>query len=338
MLARSTLAIRAQAPLGGVRNMATLREIELRLKSVRNIEKITKSMKMIASTKLSKAQRAMTVAKAYGASNNGQFPTTLLPQPPPNSPAQIRPATELFKHAEPTPESASASPRKLFVVISSDKGLCGGIHSSVSKGTRRLLATGSIAQDGKPGSANAPPSDAAPASVPAADSPLVVIGDKSKAQLSRALPNNLVLTMNQIGKDIPTFADAASVADLIKQSGVEYDSVVIVYNRYLSAVAFEAAAVEVLNEKGLREAPGFNAYEQEDDTTKDLAEFTLANAIFAALTESHAAEQNSRRNAMDNASKNAGDMIGTLQMQYNRGRQAAITNELVDIITGASAL
>jgi len=315
MLARSTLAIRAQAPLGGVRNMATLREIELRLKSVRNIEKITKSMKMIASTKLSKAQRAMTVAKAYGVSNN-----------------------ELFKHAEPTPEQASASPRKLFVVISSDKGLCGGIHSSVSKGTRRLLATGSIAHDVKPGSANAALRDAGPITIPAADSPLVIVGDKSKAQLTRVLPNNIVLTMNQIGKDIPTFADAAAVADLIKRNGVEYDSVVIVYNRYLSAVAFEATAVEVLNEKGLREAPGFSAYEQEDDTTKDLAEFTLANAIFAALTESHAAEQNSRRNAMDNASKNAKDMIGALQMKYNRGRQASITNELVDIITGASAI
>ena len=101
---------------------------------------------------------------------------------------------------------------------------------------------------------------------------------------------------------------------------------------------------------------GFKAYEMEDEVTKDLAEFSLANAVYAALTEGHAAEQSSRyvyrvsqgfplvlnvaysRNAMDNASKNASDMIGSLQMQYNRGRQAAITNELVDIITGASAL
>ncbi len=92
----------------------------------------------------------------------------------------------------------------------------------------------------------------------------------------------------------------------------------------------------------------------EDDFTKDLAEFSLANAIYAALVEGHACEQSARcvpplrsmhnvslpssRNAMDSASKNAGDMISRLQMQYNRGRQAAITNELVDIITGASAL
>jgi F-type H+-transporting ATPase subunit gamma len=82
----------------------------------------------------------------------------------------------------------------------------------------------------------------------------------------------------------------------------------------------------------------FKSYENEDDVTSDLAQFSLANALFAVLTESYSCEQSARRNAMDNASKNAGDMIGSLQMQYNRGRQAAITNELVDIITGASAL
>lgn len=82
----------------------------------------------------------------------------------------------------------------------------------------------------------------------------------------------------------------------------------------------------------------FKLYEQEDDVTKDLAEFSFANAIYAALVEGHASEINSKRNAMDNASKNAGDMISSLNMLYNRGRQAAITNDLVDIITGASAL
>lgn len=87
-----------------------------------------------------------------------------------------------------------------------------------------------------------------------------------------------------------------------------------------------------------RHVDSFKAYENEDDATKDLAEFSLANAIFATLVEGHACEQSARQQAMDNASKNATDMISSLQMQYNRGRQAAITNELVDIITGASAL
>ena len=158
--------------------------------------------------------------------------------------------SELFKHVEPSAESTGSPPRKLFVVISSDKGLCGGIHSSVSKATRRIMSTGTIAQDVKPG---AEPSGEK-ATLPAADSSIVVIGDKSKAQLLRALPQNFILSMNQIGKDIPTFADACAVADLITQSGAEYDSVAIVYNKYISAVAFEAATMEVLNEKSLSAA------------------------------------------------------------------------------------
>jgi len=293
MLARRTLArIPAQqAVLGAApqnaRNMATLRELELRLKSVRNIEKITKSMKMIASTRLAKAQRALQSGKQYGIAN-----------------------AELF--ANTTPEEVGK--RKLFVVLSSDKGLCGGIHSSVSKATRAAVK-------------QADP-----------ESPVMIVGDKSKAQLSRAIPKNLALTFNQIGRDIPSFADAAAVADLIFKSGAKYDSIVIVYNKFVSALSFEAATVEIQTETSLREAPGFKNYEMEDDVVKDLSEFALANALYAALVEGHAAETNARRNAMDNASKNASDMIGSLQMQYNRGRQAAITNELVDIITGASAL
>jgi len=266
--------------------MATLREIELRLKSVRNIEKITKSMKMIASTKLAKAQRAMHNAKVYGQANN-----------------------EVFKNAE-----APSGGKKLFIVVSSDRGLCGGIHSSVTKQTRRLLIDGNE------------------------DARIVVLGDKSKAQLMRLSPDNLLLTFNQIGKDVPTFADASVIADYITKSGTEFDSVSIVYNKFVSAIAYEAAVMDVVNEEALRNAPNFKQYEMEEDVTKDLTEFSIANAVYAALVEGHAAEISSKRNAMDNASKNAGDMIGSLQMKYNRGRQAAITNELVDIITGASAL
>lgn len=296
-LPKVTTQANAQA---GVRGMATLRELELRLKSVRNIEKITKSMKMIASTKLAKAQRAMVAGKEYGAAN-----------------------AEIFENTK--EDSPSSDKRRLFVVISSDKGLCGGIHSSVTKATRRALDN--VADSPLP-SIQVDPS-----------SPVMVIGDKSKAQLSRAKPQNLKLTFNQIGRDIPTFADAASVADLIIKSGVEFDNVVLVYNSFVSALSYEAKAMEIKGEAGLKDSEAFKKYELEDDGfTKDLVEFSLANAVYAALVEGHACEQSARRNAMDNASKNAKDMIESLTMQYNRGRQAAITNELVDIITGASAL
>ncbi|ELU39524.1 ATP synthase subunit gamma [Rhizoctonia solani AG-1 IA] len=278
-LAAATGAIQnAQA----ARNMATLREIEIRLKSVRNIEKITK----VDPHKC--AQRAMATAKEYGKANN-----------------------EIFGNSEAT---VAEGGKTLYVVVSSDRGLCGGIHSSVTKATKKA-----IEQNNGQGS-------------------IVVLGEKSKSQLSRSSAKHLELSFSQIGREVPTFADAAEIADKIVTSGIEFDSVSLVYNRFVSAIAYESATMTVFNEKALTDAPAFKVYEMEDDPTKDLVEFSLANAIYAALVEGHAAEISSRRNAMDNASKNAGDMIGRLTMQYNRGRQANITNELVDIITGASAL
>ena len=173
---------------------------------------------MIASTKLAKAQRAMTQAKEYGIAN-----------------------LELSKNTEPEESASSAKQRKLFVVVSSDKGLCGGIHSSVSKATRRALKSEPVIEGAKP--------------IPVeTDSPVMVIGDKSKAQLSRALPNNLVMTFNQIGRDIPTFADAAGVADLILTSEVKYDTIAIVYNKFVSAISYEPAIVEIEPENLLKES------------------------------------------------------------------------------------
>ncbi|KDN49244.1 ATP synthase F1 gamma [Tilletiaria anomala UBC 951] len=297
LAAASLPAVRTAGFHSSGAQLATLRELEQRVKSVRNIEKITKSMKMIAATKLNKAQRAMAAAKAYGEANN-----------------------EVFKNSEAV---APEGGRELFIVVSSDKGLCGGIHSSVSKRAKIEFAKVS------PSAGDAHSSDGPS---------IVVLGDKPKAQLGRAMPNNLALSFNQIGKDVPTFSDAAAIADLIFKSGLEFDKISIIYNAYISAIAFESHIMEAYSEQALRNAPSFAAYEQEEDTTKDLAEFSLANAIFAALVEGHASEINSRRNAMDNASKNAGEMIQKLSMEYNRGRQAAITNELVDIVTGASAV
>lgn len=110
------------------------------------------------------------------------------------------------------------------------------------------------------------------------------------------------------------------------------------YNKYVSSLSFESAITTVHTEEALLNAPKLGAYEIEEGISRDLAEFSLTNSIFYTLVEGHASEINSRRNAMDNASKNAGDMITSLNLLYNRGRQAKITNELIDIITGASSL
>jgi F-type H+-transporting ATPase subunit gamma len=196
-------------------------------------------MKMIASTKLSKAQRAMQAGKKYGQANAGKRSFTF------STTTSLIFVPEVFAHSP----ADTPTPRKLFIVVSSDKGLCGGIHSSVTKATRRALGNApdspfaSASNNGETTTSQIDP-----------ESPIMVIGDKSKAQLTRAAPHNLRLTFNQIGRDVPTFADAAGVADLIAQSGVKYDSVVLVYNRFVSAISYEPAIMEVKGEEGLRES------------------------------------------------------------------------------------
>ena len=129
-------------------------------------------------------------------------PTRVHPTPNPSHSLPLISFSEIFKSATP---QAGALKRKLFIIVSSDKGLCGGIHSALTKTTRKHLV--------------GPEATADP------DSPIVIVGDKAKAQLSRHFAKNFILTVNQVGKDVPTFADAAGVTDLIAQSGVQYDSV-----------------------------------------------------------------------------------------------------------------
>jgi len=150
-------------------------------------------------------------------------------------------SVEVFEHVP----SDKPTPNKLFIVVSSDKGLCGGIHSSVSKATRRAINN----EEESP-LAGLSPTDATVGE----DYKIAVIGDKSKAQMTRNYAGNFVLTFNQIGRDIPTFADAASVADLITQSGVKYDSVVLVYNKFVTAISYAPAAIEVKGEEALKES------------------------------------------------------------------------------------
>ncbi|KAE9381799.1 putative ATP synthase subunit gamma, mitochondrial [Stipitochalara longipes BDJ] len=286
MLSRTARpALKAAAPL---RTFATLREIEDRLKSIRNIEKITNTMKIVASTKLTRAQRAMTESRKYGQTSN-----------------------TVFEQAETKPLEGDDK-KTLIVVASSDKGLCGGIHSGLTKRVRRMLIE-----------------------KPNAD--IVVLGEKCKAQLSRSSAKNIQLSFAGIGKDIPTFADAQAIADQISLLPTDYGSIQIVYNKFINATSYEATPIEAFSEEAIVASPNFAAFEIDDEVLSNLREYALSNALFWALAEGHACEQSARRNAMDNASKNAGDMITKYQILFNRTRQAVITGELVEIITGAAA-
>ncbi|KAI9784091.1 MAG: atp3 gamma subunit of the F1 sector of mitochondrial F1F0 ATP synthase [Geoglossum umbratile] len=267
---------------------ATLREIEGRLKSIRNIEKITKTMKIVASTKLNRAQRAMAESRSYGKTSN-----------------------TVFDNAE-TRALDGEGKKTLLIVASSDKGLCGSIHSGLSKTVRRKL-------------------------VENPDARIVCIGEKSKAQLSRSNGKNIVLSFAGVGRDIPTFAEAQAIADQISQLPGKYANIEIIYNSFVSAVSYEPRSIEAFSEEAIVSSPNFAAFEIDDEVLSNLREYAFANSLYWALAEGHACEQSARRNAMDNASKNAGEMINKFQILFNRTRQAVITGELVEIITGAAA-
>ncbi|KAJ1942828.1 atp3 gamma subunit of the F1 sector of mitochondrial F1F0 ATP synthase [Linderina macrospora] len=294
MFARSAIATRSAAPTlnvaGQSRNMATLKEIQVRLKSVTNISKITASMKMIASTKTTRAQRSMNVARVYGQVSN-----------------------DFVKQSG--VEKAEGA-KELLVVASSDKGLCGGIHSSLSRSARRYLNEGENAE-----------------------TPVVVLGDKAKVQIQRAFAKNIRYNFNQLGSTIPTFDETSIIAStILADKSLEFDNAKILYNKFVSPIAFETSSIESFPITQIVEAPNFAAYEVQDEILENLNEFLFANNLHWALVEGHASEMAAKRTAMENATKNAGDMIQRLTLQYNRGRQAVITNELIDIITGASAL
>lgn len=225
-----------------------------------------------------------------------------------------------------TTEATSKTPQ-LLISCSSDRGLCGAIHSSVSKLTKKLIDDAT--SNGQ-------------------STQVVVLGDKSKPQIARTHRKNIIMSFNQVGKDIPTFTDAIGIVQLIlKQqqqqqpegtTEVIQPEVKVIYNVFKSVIAYETTPISVFSDKQLKASPKLAAYEYEDSVLEAYSQFLFASQVFRGLVEGHAAEMSAKRMAMENASKNSDAIVLNLTMQYNRTRQSVITNELVDIITGASAL
>jgi F-type H+-transporting ATPase subunit gamma len=204
--------------------------------------------------------------------------------------------------------------KELILTCSSDRGLCGAIHSSVSKLTRFL------AKENKEGCM------------------VAVLGDKAKPQVARDARKSIKISFAGVGRNIPVMLDAISVLETIKKTEIKPDSFSIIYNQFQSVISYIPTLVNMPSVAQLKAAPKMSAYEVSDEVLENYADFLLASRLYWALVEGHAAEMAAKRTAMENASKNAGEISLGLQMQYNRTRQAVITNELVDIITGASAL
>jgi len=285
------LAMPCSAVQVQVRGMATLKDIRMRLKSVKNIQKITKSMKMVSAAKYTKAERELKPARPYGLGSRA-----------------------FYEKAEVTP--VEGKPKKIVIAMTSDRGLCGAVHSNVVKTIRGVMANADLE-----------------------NTKLVCIGDKSRGMLGRQFPKNILMHFADFGKMPPTFNDANFVATHILASGFEFDSGVLYFNRFKSVVSYQTTDLPVFSLEAVTSAPKITVYDSLDnDVLQSFLEYSLASLVYYAMKENATSEQSSRMTAMDNASKNAGEMIDKLSMLFNRTRQAVITRELIEIISGASAL
>ncbi|KAJ0106406.1 ATP synthase subunit gamma, mitochondrial [Pistacia vera] len=283
----------------GFRNIST-QVVRNRMKSVKNIQKITKAMKMVAASKL----RAIQVRAE-------------------NSRGLWQPFTALLG------DTPSVDVKKnVIVTISSDKGLCGGINSTSVKTSKALhkLVSG-----------------------PDKETKYVILGEKAKAILIRDSKQDIEISITELQKNPLNYTQVSVLADDILKN-VEFDALRIIFNKFQSVVSFLPTMATVLSPEVVEresESGGqigdLDAYEIEGGETKgeilqNLAEFQFSCVMFNAVLENACSEQGARMSAMDSSSRNAGEMLDRLTLTYNRTRQASITTELIEIISGASAL
>jgi len=205
----------------------------------------------------------------------------------------------------------------LIVAITSDRGLCGAVHTNVSKKIKAMLGAASDNSDMK----------------------VVCIGDKSRAMLQRHFGKNMLAVFSDYGKKPPSFDDATVVADYIINCGFTFERGLIIFNKFKSVVSYSTSEIPMFSAEAISNADKISTYDSLDaDVIRCYQEYSLASMIFYAMKENACSEQSSRMTAMDNASKNAGEMIDKLTMTFNRTRQAVITRELIEIISGAAAL
>lgn len=279
-----------------MRGMATEKQLKTRINGTKNIAKITKSMKMVSAAKLRGDQQRLAAGDpfaAWAAKITGEE----------------RPLEDLDPKDFPQ--------RNLFISMTTDKGLCGGVNSILSRMTRQLVAK----------------LDAAGKS-----SEFFVLGEKGRAQLRRSFGDRFLGSATE--RSMPYTFDLACA---LTQDALaaEFDAVHVLYNEFKSAIVY-TPSIKTITPLLDPAAPFLTGYEVEPDndvdTLQNFFEYTLATQVFHSLLENATSEQSSRMNAMENASKNAGEMIDKLTLQYNRARQARITTELIEIISGASAL
>ncbi len=295
--------------------MPSLKALKNRITSVKSTQKITKAMKMVAAAKLRRAQDAAEAARPYSEKMADVMASLAARvQVGPESPRLLAGTGQDKVH--------------LLVIASSERGLAGGFNTNIVRLARKtleeLLAQGKTAK-------------------------LLFVGKKARAPFLRTHRSLIIGTIDQTHIKTVAFTDAKAVADEITSrfEAGEFDVAHLFFSRFRSALVQEPTRLQIIpaalpalaNAEKPGDAPAAVEYEPDEEAIlTELLPRNLAVQVFRALLENAASEQGSRMTAMDNATRNAGDMINRLTITYNRTRQAAITKELIEIISGAEAL
>ena len=291
--------------------MASLKELKGRINSVKSTQKITKAKQMVAAAKLRKAQANAEAARPY-ATRFAAVMASLAGKVAGNDGAPVLMAGN------------GKDQIHLLVVANSDKGLCGAFNSNIVKAAlvqaRELEAAGKTVL-------------------------FYLVGRKGRAVLRRAYPSAILASFDTSEVREPGFAEAAKVADALValyEAG-KFDVAHLFYAKFKNALTQEPTQQQIIPvpapQVEVASSGAAVEYEpEEDEILADLLPRYLKTQLFGALLENQASEQGASMTAMDNATRNAGDLISKLTIQYNRSRQAAITTELIEIIAGAEAL
>ena len=288
--------------------MPSLKDLKIRIASVKSTRKITKAMQMVAAAKLRRAQEAAEAARPYA--ERMEVVLANLASGVAGSPSAPRLLSGTGK-----------SDVHLLIVATSERGLCGGFNSSIVKLARthvaRLIADGKTVK-------------------------ILTVGKKGREQLRRDLGPALVGHVDLGAVKRVGYSDASSIAQeiLSRFAAGEFDVCTLFYNRFQSVISQVPTARQLIPATfEPRAARAQYEYEPDEESIlTDLLPRGLATQVFTALLENGASEQGARMSAMDNATRNAGEMIDRLTINYNRTRQQAITSELIEIISGAEAL
>jgi len=291
--------------------MSNLKDLKNRISSVKNTRKITKAMQMVAAAKLRRAQEAAEQGRPYTARMN----------------AVLGGLAASVGDSETAPKLLSGSGADkvhLLIVMTGERGLCGGFNSSIVRMAR--AKANELADAGK-------------------TVKMITVGKKGRDQLKREYGDIMLTHVDLSEVKRVGYANAYDIArDVLGRFDEnEFDVATIFYNTFVNVALQEPTMQQIIPAKfeASEDADNSTVYDYEpgeDVILKDLLPRGVATQIFAALLENGASEQGARMSAMDNATRNAGDMIDALTIEYNRSRQAVITNELIEIISGAEAL